>query len=197
LTVDFEFALQAIRTDKKTLSDVRRRLTQAAADISEQGVHDLTDDELLVRIREPYAEFLGPALRVMASDMPYDEARTEIQRLMDELERTVKSDPVANQVLRGLMGWAKRVSGFYGLQVLSTARLNAFDTALAVYLIKGQTGHLPEALPDGLPRDPFSGEAFDYEITQEGFTLRCRVKPVDRRQVQQFEFKVYDPNAVR
>jgi hypothetical protein len=37
---------------------------------------------------------------------------------------------------------------------------------------------LPETLPDYLPKDPFSGQDFEYEITEKGFVLRCRAKDI-------------------
>ena len=87
------------------------------------------------------------------------------------------------------MRWAERVSIVHNLQSLTTARLNALDAALAVYLIEAQAGQLPETLPDGLPGDPFSGEDFEYQVTDEGFSLRCRVSTPERP-ISHFDFKI-------
>jgi len=195
LMVSFESAIQMVRRDGKTLADVRRCLAEATPEISEQADHELTDEALLARLREPYMEFFESARRVIASQMPYNETRAEIQTLIVELERTVKSDPVANQVRLSrrrwerLMRWAERVSVVHNLQSLTTARLNALDAALAVYLIEAQAGQLPETFPDGLPGDPFSGEDFEYQVTDEGFSLRCRVSPPGRP-ISYFDFKI-------
>ena len=38
------------------------------------------------------------------------------------------------------------------------------------------------------PKDPFSGGEFEYEITPNGFILRCRAKDLDDDRVWQYEF---------
>lgn len=48
----------------------------------------------------------------------------------------------------------------------------------SIYIISAQTGQLPETLPANLPKDPFSGQDFEYEITERGFVLRCRAKDI-------------------
>ena len=53
-----------------------------------------------------------------------------------------------------------------------------------------ETGQLPKTLPIHVPTDPYSSKNFEYEITEEGFVLRCRVKPVNESEVKQYEFKV-------
>jgi len=180
---DFELALQAVRRDGKTLAEVRQSLAEATPNIPEQGHREFTDEALLARLREPYMEFLESAHRIMASEKPYNETRAEMETLIGELERTVTSDPVASRVEQSLrqwerlMRWAERVSVLYRLQTLTTARLSALEAALAVYRIEAQAGQLPETLPGGLPADPFSGENFEYQVTDEGFSLRCRVLP--------------------
>jgi hypothetical protein len=63
---------------------------------------------------------------------------------------------------------------------------------LAVYRIKATTGQLPENLPDGLPKDPYSGKDFEYQVTDEGFILRCRAEAIGGYgpKIRQFEFRV-------
>ncbi len=75
-------------------------------------------------------------------------------------------------------------------QVRHTAQINSIKAAVDVYLVLAKTGQLPEKLPDHLPKDPYSSKDFEYETTKEGFVLRCRVKPIDEREVRQYEFKV-------
>jgi len=48
----------------------------------------------------------------------------------------------------------------------------------------------PDALPAGLPQDPFSGEPFQYEKTASGFTLRCAGKDLDKNEPYTFEYGV-------
>ena len=50
---------------------------------------------------------------------------------------------------------------------------------------------LPDSLPAGAPLDLFSGRPFEYEKTQEGFILRCRVKEdATKTEANQYEFKI-------
>ena len=37
---------------------------------------------------------------------------------------------------------------------------------------------MPRVLLDGLPKDPFSDEDFEYRVTGEGFVLRCRYEDI-------------------
>ncbi|MBN2181522.1 MAG: hypothetical protein JW715_06385 [Sedimentisphaerales bacterium] len=54
------------------------------------------------------------------------------------------------------------------------AQVNSTKAAVEIYLVTAKTGKLPEKLPDYLPKDPYTGEAFEYETSGDGFVLRCR-----------------------
>jgi predicted nucleotidyltransferase len=82
------------------------------------------------------------------------------------------------------------INSLFKSQVRHTAQINSIKAAVDVYLVLAKTGQLPEKLPDHLPKDPYSSKDFEYETTKEGFVLRCRVKPIDEREVRQYEFKV-------
>ncbi len=59
---------------------------------------------------------------------------------------------------------------------------NALLTSLDIYAIYQQTGKLPEALPETSSVDYFTGKPFIYEITNNGFTLRCNAEdPIDKK----------------
>jgi hypothetical protein len=62
--------------------------------------------------------------------------------------------------------------------------------AIDIYIIKAKTGQLPDALPESMPKDLFSGKDFKYEKTKEGFVLRCRGKDLVKDKIYEFEFKV-------
>jgi hypothetical protein len=176
LEMNFELAYSAIRTNEGTLVMVRNELAEA----SENGLAALTDDELCAHIRKPYEEFVASALQVLAREPPYyeePEAKAEFQRLTDDLQKKVEQNPAARAVHSEMIIWmVEQTLGLYGSLAWHTARFNAFHAALEVYRLRARDGRLPETLPDGLPTDPFSGRSFDYQITPEGFQLRCRVK---------------------
>jgi hypothetical protein len=58
--------------------------------------------------------------------------------------------------------------------VRHTAQVNCTKAAVELYLIIAKTGQLPDELPDYLPKDPYTGRGFLYEITDDGFILSCQ-----------------------
>jgi len=195
LQIDFEYVFQGIRSHENILAHIRRSLRQSADRKQAENVHELTDDELVDHIREVCSEFLDVAPRVMASGLPYEKGSAEIQELTNRLEEKVRSDPIANPVVQDIMAYAGNWRRAYTARTRMAARVNALHVALEIYLMIAQTGRLPEVLPDGVPKDPFSGEAFDYERTKDGFALRCRTKPVGSGEVQRVEFPVSQQEA--
>jgi hypothetical protein len=78
----------------------------------------------------------------------------------------------------------------HSLYVGSIARFNATRTAIEVYLINANTGQLPDTLPADMPKDPFTGNDFEYEITDEGFTLSFDPENLSEFRNRQLEFRV-------
>ncbi len=186
LEMDFEFFLRTVRTETKTLSQVKEHLAKKADDDStRRKIQDLTDEELLRLARQTYERFLNSVLWVIGSDMPYEKTYAEIQRLKEKLKEKADHDPVI--ILWPCLAVIERI---YGFQVLHATEFNALRAAIEIYLVNARIGRLPKTLPDYLPKDPYSGQDFEYEITEEGFVLRCRVKAIGARKVQQYEFKV-------
>jgi hypothetical protein len=213
LMLDFELAVQSLRMNADILENTRQamlkkeqikalareRLAQNTGDAKE--VQSLKDEDLISLARKPYADFLNSALQVMDSGMPYEEKYAEIKRLTDELEKEFGGDPAAKIMMLAhpekmltlsiVMACADQVLKLYNVHVRHTAHLNSLKAALEIYLVRAKTGQLPEKLPDGLPKDPYSGKDFEYEITDEGFALRCQGEDFQKgRMRQMLEFKV-------
>lgn len=77
--------------------------------------------------------------------------------------------------------------------------VRAVQAAIAVYLIKAKTGQLPQTLPADLPKDPYSGNDFEYQVTERGFILRCRAVfggQTLHGELPQFEFQVTKREAL-
>jgi hypothetical protein len=185
LEMDFAIVLEAMRTDTDFLAWFRDQLAENAEDPAE--VQNLTDEELLAPAQERYANFLNSALRVMDGEMPYEQKYAELEALTDRLWEESRSDWAA--IILALR-CGHMLADCYGGQVLQAAGSNALKAAIEIYLAMAETGQLPDTLPDHLPKDPFSGEDFEYETTEDGFVLRCRVKAVNAPRVEQYEFKV-------
>jgi len=188
---NFERNIWAIRTKEKdrVLPQLRQELVKKAAnDKLKKDALSLTDAELLRLIRKPYAEFIDSVLDTLASDMPYEQTYAKIKSLGKELEEKAEDNPAITWVIGSSA--AGEIHRRYGIHVAHKAHINAVKAAIEIYLLKTTTGRLPDALPNGLPKDPFSGKDFEYKITKDGFVLRCRAKAVNVREVIQYEFKL-------
>jgi hypothetical protein len=144
--------------------------------------------ELLARAQQAFGKFLESALKIIGSDMSYEEKHKDLLKLTDprELEyRAISGDPV---IL--LENCARTVEPYHKLMVWNVAHFNGLMAAIEIYLVKAKTDQLPEKLPDGLPKDPYSGENFKYERTEEGFVLHCKGEDFYERWKGRFEFEV-------
>ncbi len=67
---------------------------------------------------------------------------------------------------------------------------NVLLAAVEIYIIADRTGKLPDSLPEGLPKDLFSGKDFQYRKTEDGFVLRCQGEDLREHKYHEYEFKV-------
>jgi len=186
---DFERLIQAIeRTGTTTLSDLRQSLVDKATDEAHRKeAMALTHDELLMLIQDSYAGFLDSAFGVMDSQMPYEQKYIRLENLAEQYQERAITNP---EVILALQIRAQTLPDLYCIGTTHAALFNAVKAAIEIHLLKSTTGRLPEALPEGLPKDPFSGKDFEYNLTKEGFVLRCRVKDITLDDVREYEFKV-------
>ncbi len=189
LKIEFEQALQTLRTSPTLLARIRDRLVEKAPDESaKQQMKNMTDEELVARRLEACAPFLDAVLRVIGSEAPHEEKYKQLEGLTRKFKDELGSDPT-----NGILSfWADQALRLYRLEVSDTARLNALRGAIAIYIEKARSGQLPPKLPSGLPKDPYSDQDFEYERTEEGFVLRSQVKPFDEDRIRQYDFKVQE-----
>ncbi|MDI9430340.1 MAG: hypothetical protein QM570_01315 [Planctomycetota bacterium] len=181
----FRLLLKSLYDSDKTLSRIRSGL---ATDVVEKPDQDLSDADLLARVEESYRGALKSLVDIMARDMAYQKAWSQMQDVLRDLEAQVKQDLVAQHVARDIMTMAEDSLTLYSAHVSSLARFNALQVALELYLMSAQTGTLPDELPSDLPKDPFSHAPFDYVKTDRGFVLRPNVDTVHAHRIEQFEF---------
>jgi len=189
---DFERTIRAISKDGALLSNLRKKLIKKATNEEQRNkALALTAEELIRLIREPYVEFLDSVLVVLSSETTFEQKYARIQRLSEEYRKQAENNPA---IVMTLKIDADTLPGLYAVQVTHTARFNAIKAAVEIYLLKAKTGQLPEALPNGLPKDPLTGEGFEYKITEEGFILSssCKSKDILRYDVPQYKFKVQE-----
>jgi hypothetical protein len=179
-----------MRTNPGTLALLRRVLVGRAEDEqAKENARNLTDEQILSRARKPFPRFIDSIIRILDSEMTYEQKRAQMQRLIKKLKEEDGTDPVLKCVIfvPGMDGMIDRQ---YPFLVGHAAHINGIKAAVEVYLVVAKTGQLPEKLPDHLPKDPFTGKDFVYEITDEGFALRCHDKEFLRRKNRFLEFKV-------
>ncbi|MHC4325983.1 MAG: hypothetical protein ACYSUX_17065 [Planctomycetota bacterium] len=191
LEMDFELSLQSVRTDPDILESLREHLAEKADDDNARGeIIGLTDEEIIDIVREPYSDFLDSVFHVMDSELMYEEKILEIQRLRDKYIDEYVSDISIGSVAVLFISNSGTVDDVFNIKVRNTAQFNALKAAIEIYLIKARTGQLPDTLPDGLPKDPYSGQDFGYEITEEGFTFHSQGEDFEGRGSKLLEFKV-------
>ena len=121
----------------------------------------------------------------MTADLSYREKHAKLQAMVDSLDdRAADGDPIA------LLSEAPKVVELYHrLMVRNAVYDNLAAAAIEICLMTAKTGHLPQTLPRGLPKDLYAGRDFEYERTAKGFALRFDPDNVSRIRVRQFEFK--------
>ena len=156
-------------------------------DAGEKLIRNATSaGEALDRLRAAYEDLVDPVIVALEGDGSYRDKHAKIAQLKDKVYAGIEAGDIIILVTRALS-----VEHYYQLHVKRLALAHAVQAAILVYRMKAEKGRLPEALPDGLPGDPYSGKDFDYAITEEGFTLRCRAMAVGYNQgPRQFDFKV-------
>jgi hypothetical protein len=180
---DFELAIDQMCQDAARLVEIR-----AAWPAETTG---MTDEEIVERARELRQPFQGGVQTVLDSDMPYERQQAEIARLGAELEARYAGETFD----RDLWLWAappSQIAEAHDLHTRAIAYANALKIATTIYLEHAETGALPKALPDHMPKDPFSGRDFGYEVTAEGFLLRRHVAEPERDKLWEYEFRVRD-----
>ena len=177
------------------LTRIRDLLVKWAKDPQDkEKARQLTYEQILSLANERHQRFFNSVFRIADSDMTYEQKCTRMQRLVDEIEEGDIIDQIV-KILMPLAGTNPLDDGNYPFQVGHVAHINGIKVALEVYLNVAKTGLLPKTIPGGVPKDPFTGLDFVYEITDEGFALRCKGENFQgRRGKRVLEFKVNSKN---
>lgn len=161
-------------------------IREAEGEQAKENIRNLTDEQFLARACEGLARFLDSMFRVLDSEMIYEQKLVQMNGLFNEKMKGDNTDPV----VKNMISMVGRIDRNYSSLVEHTAYVNGIKAAVEVYLALANAGQLPEKLPDHLPKDPFTGRDFIYEITDEGFALRCQGKMFQGWSKRRLEFKV-------
>jgi len=211
LKTEFAMVLQSLRTNSSMMEKARQVMSMRQVlnalereQLTQDGgnavdMQSLTDEELIALAGKPYATFLDSVLQVMDSEMSYEEKSSEIRRLTEEITSEFGGDPASFPMMvaqpeklltLSVVMFSVEPSAIYNVHVRRTAHSNALIAGIEVHLVKAKTGQLPEKLPEGVPKDPFTGKDFAYEITEEGFVLSLSDKNIPGQKLRAYEFKV-------
>jgi len=184
---DLELIVEFLRQDHNTLEWIRQQMDKTGDGQQKTQAVSLTDEEILAHARETCLQSLNGIFQRMDSDMPYEQKYAQIDEGIRARTEQYSGDPAAKYLWLLVSG---RMVERYNLFVRDAAGYNALKTAVEVYLARAQTGQLPQTLPAYTSKDPFSGQDFEYEITEKGFLLRCRAQDLHEKRIWQYEFNV-------
>lgn len=142
------------------------------------------DEQFFDRNKAYWNEYMAAVQA--AFDLPYPQAYSKLKQLDEKPSKEYSKNPDATLTAAFSPTWSR----IYNISTRLGSHSNAVKAAIEIYIIKAKTGKLPDALPVGLPPDLFSGKAFEYQKTKEGFVLSCRGKDLARDINRQYEFKV-------
>jgi hypothetical protein len=187
---DFKSTLSYMQSDPNLLAKLKSQLLEKAeGEQAKAFARNLTDDQIIDHACEIYTAYLNSIFQVLDSDMLYEQKYAQMKSLTDKFREKYINDPVIAIVIKG-SSMDVMINRIYPNRIGHLALTNGIKAAVEVYLVLAKTGKLPEKLPDNLPKDPFTGQDFVYEITDEGFALCCQDEEFLRRKNQFLEFKV-------
>lgn len=146
----------------------------------EENVYNGVDKEMMNKVKGGDPDFFNETLKYYTSliystaavfDQPYKQAMETLSKEIDvKIEKDAKEKPEALLALSYMPAYSK----CYQLAVRSQNSLNALKTGLEIMIAKAETRKLPEKLPADTPKDLYTGKEIVYEITDDGFILRCQ-----------------------
>lgn len=178
-----EIAMEIMRPEKIDL--LVEALAGSGAEITPEQAAQM-DDEFLARNRDYYSRFITSLEMALSTPGGYAKRYQKLTELADQLAGAAATDKAA--ALTAAV--APALNKAYSLEVLGQAKNSATRTAVDICIMRAQTGQLPAELPADLPGDPFSGQDFKYERTDDGFVLRCRGRDLAKDTVHEYAFVV-------
>ena len=176
----------------------------------------LTPARALARARRAWEEVFESALAILESEKPPQDKSRALHQLASEVSLKIAGGKPLLQILESeksledrkremlewrdkrvpdpmlLMGSLTAAVDLYSHLGHMRASVHAAQAAITLYHIKALTGQLPPTLLEGLPKDPYTGKDFEYQVTERGFILRCRSTFIYEQSAKprQFEFQV-------
>ena len=131
------------------------------------------------------SKYYDDIFRIM--EKPYAQAFQEIGVALKKVEEDAEKEK--DEALFAAI-FCPELDQCYNLGILGKTNYDAMLTALNVYIIAAKTGKLPEQLPESTYIDHFSGKPFIYELTDDGFTLRCQQEDLVKNITHEYTYKL-------
>ncbi|MGD8787262.1 MAG: hypothetical protein PVJ60_07545, partial [Phycisphaerales bacterium] len=163
-----------------------QQLARVLADTDQKSLLEIVtkvNEDILGQNRRIYTGRMKSALTVLSTSVPYEQAYPRLEQLMDDFDPNNPKEQIAG-VFTPALG---RV---LTLKTRAETHANALKAAIEIYLTKIKTGRLPDALPEDMPKDLFSGKDFEYEKDENGFLLRCNKKDLGKDGIHEYKFKL-------
>ena len=119
-------------------------------------------------------------------EKPYPRSYLEIEATLEKVTKAAKKNDDA--VLTATI--CPAIARCYNHGINWKTHYDATLTALDIYIIAAKMGKLPTELPKSTYVDHFSGKPFIYEVTDDGFTLRCQQEDLDKKTIHEFSYKL-------
>ena len=143
-------------------------------------------DEAFLEKSAAYYEKQYDAIMLLMDNSLYPQAYAGIGKAVDQMGTDAETND--ETVLAALL--CPALSKCYSLHMLNQTRHSALMLSLELYKIAAETGKLPQALLDLPYLDHFSGKPFIYEITEDGFILRCQQEDLVKKKIHEFVYKL-------
>jgi hypothetical protein len=189
--VDTISLIRPLKIEIEIMSDLMRmnniqQLARVLADTDQKSLLEIVtkvNEDILGQNRRIYTGRMKSALTVLSTSVPYEQAYPRLEQLMDDFDPNNPKEQIAG-VFTPALG---RV---LTLKTRAETHANALKAAIEIYLTKIKTGRLPDALPEDMPKDLFSGKDFEYEKDENGFLLRCNKKDLGKDGIHEYKFKL-------
>ncbi|MEN6424862.1 MAG: hypothetical protein ABFE13_05845 [Phycisphaerales bacterium] len=191
---DMEGILQSIKGNDRNMAQLRDEVSRHADESMRTQMKQMTDEQVLGLVRQSQVESVEKGRRILESDLPYEEAYEQLKKLEEKIREQAREDTSVALLQVTAM---QRISQAYADWVRHKASLQALQTALELYIEAARTGRLPRRLSMDWPRDPLTGEDFDYEVTKTGFILRSQDRDIPGDGRMSLEFGICDPNMTK
>ncbi|MBN2180580.1 MAG: hypothetical protein JW715_01605 [Sedimentisphaerales bacterium] len=182
--------IKVVRKADADITPSEGRAEEKKKKVYEENVEKLRngDEEYFSQSRKYYMDFISSVKAAFA--LPYEDAYRELEKLNETITKDADTNPTA--FLTSHM--SPMISKLCTNEMVFKTNFNAVNAAIEIYILKAKTGKLPDKLPEGLPKDLFSGKDFIYEKTGDGFVLKCQGKDLQKEKIHEYEFKVKNLN---